>query len=418
MIRDPAWPVLRSVVRQWTGIALGERSAGSSLRALRRVCARFQSPSPTQFLATLAAGDAAARDALIDEITIGATWFMRERDGLDRMVRGCVAHATATGVRSVRVWSAGCATGQEAYSIAMLLLEADLRPNVLGTDVNGAFLRVASQGSYAARDLRNVPPALAARYFERAARGTYRVGSALSGAVAFAKHNLSKEPSPRLDRHRFDVVVCRNVLIYFDAWDAVAISRNLAAACRPGGTVVLGAVEQPLVDMTGRRDEAAAAAPASARAPAPALVQPDRRRTESASRRVALRAALDAVLTDADAVAVADQLAAANPLCAKANLLRGLALKRAGRLREAVEAFRNAAFLAADAWLAPYQLGVCLQELGDAPGAVSAFKRAMSALAAHGPSGLPDHTDPHDAVARTVADSCWQRIRSIAEVAS
>ena len=255
MSLDPAWKLLQSLMRQWTAIAMSDRYAPSALRTLRQAAEEHGGAAPLAYLARIAQPSfAAERDALIDRLTIGATWFFREQPSLDAMVAALQAHADAVGVRTVRVWSAGCATGQEAYTVAMMLLQAGLRPMVAATDINSEFLRVASAGRYSEHELRGVPPALLARYFRRDESGRFEVAPELRGRVSFARANLMTDPPPYTERTRFDAVICRNVLIYFDIWDAMRIVHKLEQACRPGGHTLLGAVEQPLVgQMRGRR---------------------------------------------------------------------------------------------------------------------------------------------------------------------
>ncbi len=119
---------------------------------------------------------------------------------------------------------------------------------------------------------------------------------------------------------------------------------------------------------------------------------------------------------DEAALAVLDEVLASEPMLAVAHVARGLVLKRRGALREAVAAFRNARFLTQDgAWMAPYQLGLCLEQLGDLPGAREAYRHALEVLEGGGVSGTKGFggTDLDDGMATTIAASCRARLASL-----
>jgi chemotaxis protein methyltransferase CheR len=168
--------------------------------------------------------------ALIDAIVVGETYFFRERDGLTRAVEHVAARA-ANGERS-RVWSAACATGEEPLSMAALLAERGL----LGRVELGARRALPPR---AARRPGRLPPWIAPE------GGSVWVHPALRDAVSWPQVNL-------LDRDavatlgRFDVILCRNVLIYFAEPTIDALVRTLANALAPGGVLIVGAAESLL----------------------------------------------------------------------------------------------------------------------------------------------------------------------------
>ena len=158
-------------------------------------------------------------DLLARDILISVTAFFRDRESfqaLERFVRDLAERKPPGG--EVRVWVAGCASGEEAYSIAMLLAEAlgerlsSYRVQVFATDIDEEALNVARRGVYPAAAMSEVPEALLDRYF-RPVSQAYEAGKLLRDMIVFARHNLVSDP-PFL---RLDLVSCRNVLIYFDA---------------------------------------------------------------------------------------------------------------------------------------------------------------------------------------------------------
>ncbi len=186
------------------------------------------------------AGDSAALAALVDHSLVGETRFWRPPEQLAALER----HALdAPG--PMRIWCAGCASGEEAYSLAMALLEAgraDRGDRILATDVSERALGAARAGVYGERTLRQLSAARRARWL-RGAPPSLEVAPELRRLVAFAAHNLVAEPPPARD---LDLVVCRNVLIYFEPDTAAEVLYKLVSALRPGGFLLLGPVELPL----------------------------------------------------------------------------------------------------------------------------------------------------------------------------
>lgn len=158
-------------------------------------------------------------ESLARDILISVTAFFRDREAFNALRRGVaeLLHRKAPG-SEIRVWVAGCATGEEAYSIAMLFAEAlgdqlmHYRIQIFATDVDDEALNFARRGIYPAASMSEVNPDLLERYF-RASGSYHEVGKVLRDMIVFARHNLVSDP-PFL---RLDMVSCRNVLIYFDA---------------------------------------------------------------------------------------------------------------------------------------------------------------------------------------------------------
>lgn len=143
--------------------------------------------------------------------------------------------------RTLRVWSAAASTGQEAYSIAMTLMEAGHENfTIFGSDLNSIVLEQARQGLYSQLEVnRGLPAPLLVKYFDRAG-ASWQVKDVVRRKTSFAQHNLL-HPIPA--GARYDIVFLRNVLIYFDLPVKQDILRRLKAVLTPGGFLVLGAAE-------------------------------------------------------------------------------------------------------------------------------------------------------------------------------
>jgi len=170
----------------------------------------------------------------------GETSFFRHGDQLEA-VRWLLPSLDQGG--PLRCWSAGCASGAEPLSLALLLCEAGRSGDrILATDSSSAELESARAACYAEWTMRRVDEQRRARWFRPGAAG-WRPVAELRQMVDYRRHDLCAEPPPP---GRFDLVLCRNVLIYFDAAGAARALERLLSAVRPGGLLVLGPVELPL----------------------------------------------------------------------------------------------------------------------------------------------------------------------------
>lgn len=187
-------------------------------------------------------------------LTIGETYFFRDRaafDGLEqRVLPELIAARRSEGVLRLRLWSAGCATGEEPYSLAILLdrLLAD-RPawavTILATDINQEALAAAQRGCYREWSLRDTPAAVRDRYFRGRRGAAFEIAPRIREMVTFAPLNLVEDGYPSLvtNTTAMDLILCRNVLMYFDpATQGESVAR-LQRALLKGGWLVLSAVE-------------------------------------------------------------------------------------------------------------------------------------------------------------------------------
>jgi chemotaxis protein methyltransferase CheR len=200
--------------------------------------------TPVALASAAAAGETEALEVLAEHAVVGETSLWRHAEGLVALAAQLAAIS-----RPLRIWSAGCASGEEPYSLALALLDAGRDSpddRILGTDVSSRALAKAWAGVYGPRATRKLPPELATRWLQPTEHGA-QVDGRLARLVGFQRHNLLDQP-PDLG---FDAVVCRNVLIYFDSEVAAATLTRLAGAVAPGGYLLLGPVELPLAGRLG-----------------------------------------------------------------------------------------------------------------------------------------------------------------------
>ncbi|MFL5817381.1 MAG: CheR family methyltransferase [Conexibacter sp.] len=378
--------------------------------------------------------------SLLESVAVHETFFFRQRDDLDTIDwRALLVTAHASGSPTLRTWVAGCSTGEEAYTLAMLATEALGEPaavSLLATDLSAAALRRAERGRYGPRSVRHVDGALRERHLKPVG-AEWAVGETLRRLVRFQQHNLVTDPPPG---ERFELILCRNVLIYFDAPTVERVVRSLERALAPGGMLVLGAADRlcRLPDPARSRAPRAArpAAPWRARLGRPARERPadavPRRswrtpaREPAAATTPALPAAtspagdgptpLAAALVAADAGRMDEALAAteraltADPLDADAHYIRGVAQLGRADGPAATESLRRALYVDPGFALAAFQLGRAYDLLGDEPAARRAYEQALRTLS-------PDHERQRRLVADAdlgdVASACGARLAAL-----
>jgi chemotaxis protein methyltransferase CheR len=383
---------LADFIRSETGIVL----SGSREPSLRAAVGRAAPDlSLNEVLAVIA--DPLRRpalvDRLIDEVTARETTFVRDRRQFDAIDwHGLLRRARAAGSDAIRVWSAGCATGEEPYTLAILaaeMLHEDWVPvDVLGTDISTAALAAAADGRYGQRSVRDLDARMRGDYFVRGAHGAYLVGDQLRKLVRFRRHNLVKDPIPPADEPGFDLIVCRNVLIYFEAQLAVRLIESFERALRPGGMLLLGSADV-LQRTAARAHGHAAQRSGSASARHQPMHQPMHQplrqplgREERPSREQRLAAALEAADRGDRNAALARvaSLIKDNPMDSDAQFIRGLVTLEAGDPAGAADALRRALYVDADFALAAFTLGRAYDALGDEPAALRSYRQALRTL--------------------------------------
>ncbi len=184
-------------------------------------------------------------DALLATLSIHVSRFFRNPDTYQILEREVLPelcrHVRAAGRDVLRLWSVGCAAGEEAYSLALLIDDLNppgLQVDILGTDVSGPVLAAARQGLYDRSRLAEVPDAVRRKYFRDDA-GRFRLIDEIRSRVRFERHNVMTEaPFPPAD-----LILCRNVLIYFSRAEQTRVLANISEALSANGVLVLGRSE-------------------------------------------------------------------------------------------------------------------------------------------------------------------------------
>jgi len=447
ILDDPAYPRLKALVIDTTGMAFYRDKDGDLARILAERMAEIGIDDCSGYLDLLQSlGQGKAEmDALIAELTIGETYFFRHKeqfDALRDLILPDVIERNRT-VRRLRIWSAGCATGPEPYSVAIMLERefgeriAGWHVTVLGTDINQKFLTRAREGRYDEWAFRAMPDSLRTACFERAGN-QWQIRPEFKRNVSFQYHNLIKSPFPSLADNiaGFDIIICRNVIIYFSQATVEGLVPCFHETLNDGGWLIMGHAEpnqrlfsnfrtvntpgavlyqrtdrpmEPVgtlspfappmpslpkvIPLPTGRGEPPGPAPSRRSRPLPSRLVP------SASPPAAMpcpgapqpvdRLKVARELADSGqwekAAAACDAIIAAVPLDAWAHFYRAMVHEQLGEDEQCEKALRRAIYLDRRLVLPHYHLGLFLARKDDAAGAERSFRNAQALL-----SGLAD----------------------------
>jgi chemotaxis protein methyltransferase CheR len=198
--------------------------------------------------AIVAEREPALADAVVEALLNNETFFFRDRPAFDLLLRGALPRLARARERErkLSIWCAGCSTGQEAYSLAMTFAEEKTRwdgwtIDIVGTDVSRGAIDQAKAGLYSQFEVqRGLGVFQMMRWFEEEGGGQWRIAENMRKLVRFRTHSIL-EPPPQ--PAQFDLILCRNVLLYFTDANRRAAFDRLAAASRPDTVLMLGAGE-------------------------------------------------------------------------------------------------------------------------------------------------------------------------------
>ena len=243
----PCATAAERLLSRWIGLDVSTVGPAAVDRAVRaRMAANGETDAAAY--AARAAADEAERDALVEEVVVGESWFFRDPQVFEFVARRAAMLAALPGRSPVRVLSAPCAAGEEPYSVAMALFDAGLAPGqfaIDAIDVSRAALARAMRGRYTANAFRNADLSFRDRWFHATESGAV-IDDRVRAQVAFAWGNLLDE-SFRAGRERYDVIFCRNLLIYLGPEARTRVEQRLDALLEPDGVLVLGAAEPPIM---------------------------------------------------------------------------------------------------------------------------------------------------------------------------
>ena len=403
-------------------------------------CAHWLMAQSAQALTTagqgLASGaanraSAATLQVLARHLTVGETYFFRDRAALDALAMNMLVPLIAArraGRRHLRIWCAACCTGEEAYTVAIMLHRllpdiAEWDITLAATDLNESFIRRAKAASYGEWSFRDAPSWLRPNYFTEDDAGRYTLRPHIARMVRFSVLNLVGEPDGVPTSLRaMDVVLCRNALMYFSPVQMTNAVDRLTGALVPGGCMVVGPGETPFIvhprlvrepyrDAMLLRKAPAAVVVRAARTLPGSLVLQRESTAGSAPVAPAGRAALAAVATTAppqqrwadearalagqgrldEALACCDRWIALEKLDAQAHYVRAAVLQEAGNPDAARLALGRALYIDGGFVLAHVALGQLELTAGNAELAARHFANAQDLLRGRAPAEeLPD----------------------------
>jgi chemotaxis protein methyltransferase CheR len=226
-------------LRQICGIDLTQYKRPQMERRLRSYWSRLGVTRLTDALPRLGQ-DAVQLDDLLDRVTINVSQLWRHPDQWAHLERGLLAELAAEG--PVRAWSAGCSYGAEAYTLAAVCGQTipGASVSIRGTDIDRRMIARAKTGEFSDADARSAPAQAMERWFERTAEG-WRAKPALRAMTAFEVGDLLKLRPPRSS---YELIMCRNTVIYFADQIRDELHARFAHALRPGGLMVIGGTER------------------------------------------------------------------------------------------------------------------------------------------------------------------------------
>jgi chemotaxis protein methyltransferase CheR len=463
VLSDAEFSALAKLLHDAAGLAFDDSRRESLSYSVTDRMRALGCADVASYLRLLHGGDDKERQALLDEVTIPETHFFRNPPQIRALRKFVLPEILrlATATKRLRIWSAGCSTGEEPYTVAMLIREllpasAGWDVQIVATDVSTRALAAARAGRYAERSFVMTDPIDLQRFFtlDTNAR-SWQVRDEIRELVEFRHHNLVTEPPP-FEPGQVDLVLCRNVTIYFDRDTTKSLMRRLHTCLHDGGYLFLGHAETlwqitdafslvPLGDAfvyrrqpeqgerrhvlpdrrtedeprptradrrrgpVDRRDvpaETGDVAPKPRLRPPP-VVAPRTPPARSVPRHsapdplTAVRAAVTAGRYD-EAADLAAECGIAQPLRAEAHYLHGLALTNLGRDGEALVVLRKAVYLEPQDGFAHFLLAGALERCDEPVAAARSYRAAAATLGGR----------PLDAVAPELGG------RSVAELAA
>ena len=245
---DSEFRMLAELFKSHCGLHFGQESRFLLERRIARRCADLGLRSFNAYHYVLR-NDISGEGELawaIDNLTTNETYFLREKAQLRALIEEIIpslqARGGGAGAAPVSIWSAGCSSGEEPYSIVLLAQEAGLEPGrdlrVYASDISRQMLHKARRGIYREASFRQTDPFLREKYFSEK-DGLFRISDEIKKHVSFAHLNLLDEARSAL-LGSLDVVLCRNVIIYFDVETKRRVVRTFHQKLKPGGFLLLG----------------------------------------------------------------------------------------------------------------------------------------------------------------------------------
>jgi len=420
-LSDTEFTAVASLLHDAAGLSFDETRRESLGYSVAERMSATKAESVAAYLALLSGPEGGGeRQALLDEVTIPETHFFRNPPQIRALRRYVLPELLrqAAPSKRLRVWSAGCSTGEEAYSIAILIREllpasAGWDVKVLATDVSTRALEGGRAARYGERAFVMTDALDLARWFVLdTTTGSWVVRDEIRDLVDFRHHNLVNE-APPFDPDDVDLILCRNVTIYFDRDTTRRLMKRLHGQLRDGGYLFLGHAETlwqisddfalvslgdafvyRRLDKEPESPERRAVLPDRRTEDDLRPTRADRRRNDDDRREPlatvtapvpsqdpldAVRSALSEGRYD-EAADVAAEVVAATPLWAQAHYLQGVALTNLGRDADALVVLRKAIYLEPEHAFAHFLLGGALERQGEPVAASRSYRAAATTL--------------------------------------
>ena len=426
LLGDPLYPRLKEHLIECTGLSYYADKDSDLARRIRRRLEALGFRDCVSYLDLLRdpVRGASEMDALIEEVTIGETYFFRHREHFDALRDLMLPDLIArnTGNRHLRIWCAGCADGAEPYSLSILLhrelaqVLLGWEVSILGTDINREYLATAREGRYEQWSLRSTPDNVKSACFEQKGK-TWVIAPEYREGISFQFHNLVEDRfPPHLNGPcTFDLIICRNVMIYFAPKLMRKIVRRFHECLAPSGWLLVGpsepnmthftsfrALNAPGVTLYQRPDSSVrdfaeevwfpteplvvpapiVSLPTAPRPPLPEGAEPAA--CQTTNRPAPTLADLRQRADQGDWKGAADcgkQLIESDNLNALVHFHYALVLEQVGDHVESERSLRRAIYLDRQAVLAHYHLGLLLRSHGDSRQAERCFHNALDLLA-------------------------------------
>lgn len=239
----------QTLLTSYTGLTITPTDQNKVQKFLAHRIAELRLPGLPAYLGLLRTPNLAADQEwqqVVQALTVPESFFMRDKGQMQILQQHILPELIQRNRqhRQLRIWSAGCSTGEEPYSLALLL--RDLLPDaqdwdllILGTDINDKVLTKARSGLYTRWSLRDVGQDVL-RFFQPAAQGMLLLDAAIRGQVTFRRANLLQTPFPDLEINNIDLILCRNVFIYFDPEAITTVLEKFTQTLQPNGYLLTG----------------------------------------------------------------------------------------------------------------------------------------------------------------------------------
>ena len=438
---QPAFEQIAAVVSRHAGLSFVNREASAEM-GIRRAMTRARIPNLEHYLERIAC-DGNVLDELVNELTVGETYFFREGSHFRYIQQVILPEIRRRrGNRHImRIWSAACASGEEAYSLAILLEQAGVakQAHLVATDISGAALCKARKATFEAWSFRGEDSQTALPFLTQSGK-RHLLNENIRQQVTFAPLNLALDvyPSFQSGIWGMDLILCRNVLIYFDRETVALVARRLFDTLAEGGWLLTASSDPPLWEKAPfevvtveqgvfyrrpeaevrepepgvRREEIAVddvgavlstkysvpgadSPPLLPDEPQQALQRGDYRRVVELTqnhlhdeRAAILHVRALANLETADAERVCAQMTARYPLSAELHYLHAILLLNLGHSDDAIRALRRVLYLDRSLAIAHGTLASILRDRGDRPGAMRGFRNMRDLCAQQRPEAV------------------------------